>query len=246
MKSEPDAFSIDDLARVGTRALDRRAQLPGAQFHAAACRSATACCSTTPTPRCPASSALAEVASDAYPDPTQFEQKSDYFDPEEPRREEPRWSLVDVALQAQAQAHRSRWKKCARHAERSGRLRAAPPRQPAVGAAGDGGAMENHPLPRIGTGSPCPRTKASDCPAKKPLEYVEDGSIVGVGTGSTVAFFIDALGRMKHRIEGAVSSSEQSTRAAAANSASRCSTSTPPARWRCTSTAPTSAIRTSA
>ena len=42
--------------------------------------------------------------------------------------------------------------------------------------------------------------------------YVSDGSIVGVGTGSTVAFFIAALGRMKHRIEGAVSSSEQSTR----------------------------------
>jgi len=42
--------------------------------------------------------------------------------------------------------------------------------------------------------------------------YVTDGSIVGVGTGSTVAFFIAALGRMKGRIEGAVSSSEQSTR----------------------------------
>jgi ribose 5-phosphate isomerase A len=41
---------------------------------------------------------------------------------------------------------------------------------------------------------------------------VLDGSIVGVGTGSTVAFFIAALGRMKDRIEGAVSSSEQSTR----------------------------------
>jgi len=46
----------------------------------------------------------------------------------------------------------------------------------------------------------------------KAAEYVVDGSIVGVGTGSTVAFFIAALGRMKHRIEGAVSSSEQSTR----------------------------------
>ena len=43
------------------------------------------------------------------------------------------------------------------------------------------------------------------------IEYVEDGSIVGVGTGSTVAYFIDALARIKHRIEGAVSSSEQST-----------------------------------
>ena len=47
---------------------------------------------------------------------------------------------------------------------------------------------------------------------EKAAEYVQDGSIVGVGTGSTVAFFIDALGRMKGRIEGAVSSSEQSTR----------------------------------
>jgi ribose 5-phosphate isomerase A len=41
---------------------------------------------------------------------------------------------------------------------------------------------------------------------------VQDGSIVGVGTGSTVAFFIEALARMKARIEGAVSSSEQSTK----------------------------------
>jgi len=47
---------------------------------------------------------------------------------------------------------------------------------------------------------------------EKAAEYVTDGSIVGVGTGSTVAFFIAALGRMKDRIEGAVSSSEQSTR----------------------------------
>ena len=47
---------------------------------------------------------------------------------------------------------------------------------------------------------------------EKAAEYVTDGSIVGVGTGSTVAFFIQALGRMKHRIEGAVSSSEQSSR----------------------------------
>ena len=46
---------------------------------------------------------------------------------------------------------------------------------------------------------------------EKAIEYVEDGMIVGVGTGSTVAYFIDALARIRHRIEGAVSSSEQST-----------------------------------
>ncbi|WP_022941450.1 ribose-5-phosphate isomerase RpiA [Psychromonas hadalis] len=43
------------------------------------------------------------------------------------------------------------------------------------------------------------------------LKYVEKDSIVGVGTGSTVNHFIDALATMKNDIEGAVSSSEVST-----------------------------------
>ena len=47
---------------------------------------------------------------------------------------------------------------------------------------------------------------------EKAIEFVEDGSVVGVGTGSTVAYFIEALGRIRDRIAGAVSSSEQSTR----------------------------------
>jgi ribose 5-phosphate isomerase A len=47
--------------------------------------------------------------------------------------------------------------------------------------------------------------------AEKAIDYVEDGMIVGVGTGSTVAYFIDALAAWKDRIQGAVSSSEQST-----------------------------------
>jgi ribose 5-phosphate isomerase A len=47
--------------------------------------------------------------------------------------------------------------------------------------------------------------------AEAALRFVEDGMIVGVGTGSTVAYFIDGLARMRDRIEGAVSSSEQST-----------------------------------
>ena len=55
------------------------------------------------------------------------------------------------------------------------------------------------------------QNEAKRLAALKAIEYVEDGMIVGVGTGSTVAFFIDALGGIKHRIAGAVSSSEQST-----------------------------------
>lgn len=43
------------------------------------------------------------------------------------------------------------------------------------------------------------------------LQYVTPGEIVGVGTGSTVNKFIDALASMKDRVPGAVSSSEAST-----------------------------------
>ncbi|WP_427977250.1 ribose-5-phosphate isomerase RpiA [Agarivorans sp.] len=43
------------------------------------------------------------------------------------------------------------------------------------------------------------------------LEFVEDDAIVGVGTGSTVQHFIDALATKKDVIKGAVSSSEDST-----------------------------------
>ncbi len=47
--------------------------------------------------------------------------------------------------------------------------------------------------------------------AQAALKYVQEGQIVGVGTGSTVNFFIDALATMKNDIAGAVSSSEAST-----------------------------------
>ena len=47
--------------------------------------------------------------------------------------------------------------------------------------------------------------------ARAALEFVQDGMMVGVGTGSTVNHFIDALAEQRHRISGAVSSSEAST-----------------------------------
>lgn len=47
--------------------------------------------------------------------------------------------------------------------------------------------------------------------AKAALKYVEADAIVGVGTGSTVNYFIEALAEKKHLIEGAVSSSDAST-----------------------------------
>ena len=54
-------------------------------------------------------------------------------------------------------------------------------------------------------------SEAKRLAGEKAIDYVEDGMVVGVGTGSTVAYFIDALGRIRDRIAGAVSSSEQST-----------------------------------
>ena len=47
--------------------------------------------------------------------------------------------------------------------------------------------------------------------AEAAVEYLLDGEVVGVGTGSTVNFFIDALASLRNRIAGAVSSSEAST-----------------------------------
>ncbi len=47
--------------------------------------------------------------------------------------------------------------------------------------------------------------------AERAIGYVEEGSVIGVGTGSTVKYFIEGLARMRDRIEGAVSSSEQSS-----------------------------------
>jgi len=42
------------------------------------------------------------------------------------------------------------------------------------------------------------------------LEYVEAGTVIGIGTGSTANHFIDLLAGIKHRIEGTVASSEAS------------------------------------
>jgi len=48
--------------------------------------------------------------------------------------------------------------------------------------------------------------------AIKALEFIKNDTIVGVGTGSTVNYFIDALASIKNNIKGAVSSSEESSK----------------------------------
>ncbi len=97
MKSEPDAFSIDDLERTGTepwtgvrnyqaRNFMRDGMKPGdgVLFYHSSCAE-------------PGVVGVAEVAAEAYPDPTQFDRKSDYFDAGS-TPENPRWMMVDVSF----------------------------------------------------------------------------------------------------------------------------------------------------
>jgi predicted RNA-binding protein with PUA-like domain len=99
MKSEPDEFSIDDLVRAprkttpwfGVRNYQARNYMrdamragDGVLFYHSSCE-------------VPGIAGLAEVSGTPYPDPTQFDAKSPYFDPKA-MRENPRWMLVDVTL----------------------------------------------------------------------------------------------------------------------------------------------------
>jgi len=52
------------------------------------------------------------------------------------------------------------------------------------------------------------QTEKKQAVAKKAIEYIKDDFYVGVGTGSTADFFIEELAKIKHRIQGAVPSSQ--------------------------------------
>jgi predicted RNA-binding protein with PUA-like domain len=99
MKSEPDEVSVDDLAKApkkstpwfGVRNYQARNFMRDQMsvgdkvfFYHSSCAE-------------PGIAGIAEVASTAYPDATQFDRKSKYFDPAA-TRETPRWYNVDVKL----------------------------------------------------------------------------------------------------------------------------------------------------
>ena len=48
--------------------------------------------------------------------------------------------------------------------------------------------------------------------AREAIRYIVEGAVIGVGSGSTANCFIDELGKVKHRIAGAVASSEKTAR----------------------------------
>jgi predicted RNA-binding protein with PUA-like domain len=95
MKSEPEAFSIDDLARKGREPWDGVRNYQARNFMRDGMRVGDGVFFYHSNCAVPGIVGIAEVASDAYPDPSQFDPKSKYFDPAS-SRDQPRWSLVDV------------------------------------------------------------------------------------------------------------------------------------------------------
>jgi predicted RNA-binding protein with PUA-like domain len=98
MKSEPDDYSIDDLERDkmepwdGIRNYQARNMIRDdmnigdkAFFYHSSCK-------------IPAVVGVMTIASEAYPDPTQFDPKSGHYDAKS-KEEDPRWMLVDVAFE---------------------------------------------------------------------------------------------------------------------------------------------------
>jgi predicted RNA-binding protein with PUA-like domain len=95
MKSEPDAFSIDDLKRKKREAWDGVRNYQARNFMRDGMRPGDKVFFYHSNCAVPGIVGLAEVATDAYPDPSQFDPKSKYFDPGS-SRDNPRWMLVDV------------------------------------------------------------------------------------------------------------------------------------------------------
>lgn len=94
MKSEADVYSIDDLERDGTTLWDgvRNYQ---ARNNMQDMKTGDLVLYYHSRQNPPAVAGVARVAREAYPDPTQFDPKSKYFD-ETSSEDEPRWWLVDV------------------------------------------------------------------------------------------------------------------------------------------------------
>lgn len=98
MKSEPDAFSIDDLKRVGQEPWNGVRNYQARNFMRDGMKVGDGILFYHSNTKVPGIVGLATVATEAYPDDTQFDPKSDYYDPKA-TRETPRWLLVDVAFE---------------------------------------------------------------------------------------------------------------------------------------------------
>jgi predicted RNA-binding protein with PUA-like domain len=96
MKSEPDVYSIDDLAKKGTGTWEGvRNYLARNHMRAMKLGDLVLFYHSSTVP--PGVVGVMKIVREAYPDPFQHNKKSEYFDPKS-KVEDPRWSAVDVGF----------------------------------------------------------------------------------------------------------------------------------------------------
>jgi predicted RNA-binding protein with PUA-like domain len=98
MKSEPDAFSIDDLKNVKKEPWSGVRNYQARNFMWKDMKTGDGVLFYHSNTKIPGIAGLAKVASESYPDPTQFDPESDYWDPKATPGK-PRWFLVDVSFE---------------------------------------------------------------------------------------------------------------------------------------------------
>jgi predicted RNA-binding protein with PUA-like domain len=96
MKSEPDEFSFRDLKKVGTESWTGVRNYQARNFMRDHMKVGDEVLFYHSSSKPLGIAGVAVVASKAYPDPTQFDKKSNYYDPKS-NEDNPRWMLVDVS-----------------------------------------------------------------------------------------------------------------------------------------------------
>ena len=97
MKSEPDAYSIDDLARDKKTCWDGVRNYQARNLMRDEIKKGDLVLYYHSNAKPPGVAGVAKVVKESYPDHTQFDKKSKYFDPKATEAE-PRWFMVDIQL----------------------------------------------------------------------------------------------------------------------------------------------------
>jgi len=97
MKTEPEEFSIDALAKVGREPWSGVRNYQARNYMMKDMKVGDGILFYHSNTDIPGVVGVAEVVSETYPDPSQFKKKSDYYDPTS-KPEQPRWWLVDVGF----------------------------------------------------------------------------------------------------------------------------------------------------
>jgi len=96
MKSEPDVFSIDDLKKKGKSGWDGVRNYQARNYMRDEMRLGDKIFFYHSNATPPGIAGIAEVSKESHPDPTQFELKSEYFDPKAVKNKQAIWYMVEV------------------------------------------------------------------------------------------------------------------------------------------------------